>query len=81
MTPAVPPNSNAVFKAPPDWNVEKFGPCVDLHVVKENGAVTTIFSPTTEELDTLIDGGYIMLTFVGNTVVPFSLAVCKANGE
>lgn len=76
-----PPGANVVFKAPVDWDEAKYGPCRDVHVVREDGVFPLLYKPDMKELETLVDGGYIMLSIVGNNLPPHSLAACTVNGE
>lgn len=67
MTPAVIANWTKVFGKPKDWDEEKLGRCVDLHVrIKpEQRTCESAWRPSAEELAALNAGGVVVLSVVG----------------
>lgn len=78
MRPAIPSNANAVFKAPANWDAEKYGPCEDLHVLREDHLITTLWSPSPEDLQILNNGGFLVLSVHGQQLTPLMLS-CRSD--
>jgi hypothetical protein len=76
MTPALPPGANKVYTAPENWDAEKQGPCLDLHVIAEPYSITSIWLPTADELAQLNNGGYVMLVIAGTQMPPVIVTTC-----
>ncbi len=75
MTPAIPPGYNVIYRKPVDWNEAKDGPCDDVHVIKKNGYITSVWKPSEDELKELNSGGLVLMVFVGENFPPVSLGV------
>lgn len=53
------------MKAPKNWDEQKDGKCVDLHVRVEDGCCLSAWEPTPAELEMLNRGGKVVLSVVG----------------
>lgn len=59
-------NATTKFSAPPDWNEERDGPCLDLWVrIVDGNCCESAWEPSPEELAILNAGGSIVLRVVG----------------
>lgn len=78
MVPAIPPGANRIFTAPPNWDVEKHGPCHDLHLIADPSvpSLTSIWVPSPEELTMLNEGGFVMLAICGTQMPPVIVTAC-----
>lgn len=65
MTPQHFDGVTAIYKAPPDWNEAKHGPCVDLPVQRTDEFAISRWRPTYEELQMLCNGGSVEIAIAG----------------
>ena len=68
------------YGAPKDWDAEKHGECQVLPVVRANGCCLSVWRPTEEERQALLQGQAIVLSVVGGQP-PVSLSVADIRGE
>lgn len=81
MRPAVIAGATKIFSKPKDWDEERDGKCVDLHVRinPEQRTCESAWKPSAEELAALNAGGVVVLSVVGGQP-PVMLSVeCEAN--
>lgn len=81
MTPAIPTNANIIFGRPLNWDEEKDGPCLDVHAVKENGIISTIWTPNEAELKSLNEGGFVLLGIFCNQMPPVAIGVVEPDNK
>ena len=73
MIPIDFPDSNRTFTAPTNWNRNK--PCLDLHVLDDDGTLTSCWRPTWRERFRILFGKPIWLAIVATRQPPVSLDV------
>lgn len=76
MRPDVPQGWNIRYTAPKDWDAKKHGPCDDVFAIGHDHTITTIWSPSVEELAMLTNGGYVMLVLASKVMVPVIVTAC-----
>jgi hypothetical protein len=62
MKPVSFPEQNKVYTAPLNWNAERDGPCGDLPVRQENGAVTSCYEIDEEDISHIMCGAKLYFT-------------------
>lgn len=75
MTPVNFEQANCILKAPPGWDPVEMGPCDDLHVLRQNGTVVSVWEPDADERAVLAAGGRVVLSVVGETQPPVAIWV------
>lgn len=75
MQPLDFPGTNLVLKAPPGWDEEQQGPCVDLHVFDDGECMTSKWRPTLWERVKLIFGQPVQLQILSRSHPPVMLTV------
>lgn len=64
MLPRVFRGNTGVFKAPPDWDALKYGPCADLPVLVQDGNIISVWRPTRWERIKILFGADILHSVV-----------------
>ena len=67
--------ANQFLGEPENWDHDKDGPCYVLPVYNTGSRCISVWKPTKEELQTLINDGVIVLTVAGNRQPAISLDV------
>lgn len=65
MTPHYFEGANVIYKAPPDWDAAKNGPCLDMHVQRTDDFAISRWWPSKGELDVLLAGGSVEVAIAG----------------
>ena len=65
------------FTAPKGHNAERDGEIFDLPVMDDGITLTSVWKPSEEELDILVNGGGITLSILGRAQPPVMLGVIE----
>ena len=66
-----------IYTAPEGHNAERDGEIFDLPVMNDGISMTSVWKPTEEELDILVNGGGISLSILGRAQPPVMLGVVE----
>ncbi len=66
-----------IYTAPEGHNAERDGEIFDLPVMDDGISMTSVWKPTEEELDILVNGGGISLSILGRAQPPVMLGVVE----
>ena len=67
----------ALYTAPEGHNAERDGEIFDLPVMDDGISMTSVWKPSEEELDILVNGGGISLSILGRAQPPVMLGVVE----
>lgn len=66
-----------IYTAPEGHNAERDGEIFDLPVMDDGVTMTSVWKPSEEELDILVNGGGISLSILGRAQPPVMLGVVE----